>query len=109
MEKELLQDLKNYLDSDYSGCNDSALLFCIKRAMISFKNKRNYPKSYSEDMINEDIKKHYACVFDLALYWYNKQGLEFQSSHSESGISRLWQKESEIYMLHNIIPIARII
>lgn len=109
MEKELLQDLKNYLSDDCDGCSDSALLFCIKRAILSFKNKRNYPNTYSEDMIKRDMNKYYACVFDLALYWYNKQGVEFQSSFSESGTSRTWRTESEIYTLHSIIPIARIV
>lgn len=109
MELEILQDLKSYLGDDFDPDNESALSFCVKRAVLSFKNKRNYPEYYSEDKITNDMNKHYACIFDLALYWCNKQGLEFQTSHSESGASLTWNNESDIYSLHNIIPIARII
>lgn len=109
MEKELLQDLKNYFGDDYDECNESALLFCIKRAILSFKNKRNYPNTYSDTLINSDMEKYYSCIFDLTLYWCNMQGYEFQSSHSESGVNRAFNSERDIYVLHDIIPIARLI
>ena len=109
MEKELLSDLKNYYGDDYDENSEPSLIFCIKRALISFKNKRNYPDTYSESAINSDMKKYYACIFDLVLYWCNKQGYEFQVSHSENGVSRNWNSENDIYVLHSIIPIARII
>lgn len=109
MEKELLQDLKDYLGDDYEAAQESALLFCIKRALLSFKNKRNYPDTYSDTVINKDMEKYYSCIFDLTLYWCNMQGCEFQSSHSESGVSRSFDSERDIYVLHDVIPIARII
>lgn len=108
MELELLQDLKDYLGEDYNEEQEPAMLFCIKRAIKSFKNKRNYPSSYSENSIEKDMDKYYSCLFDLTLYWINKQGVEFQSSHSESGTGRNWDSENDIYVLHSVIPIARI-
>lgn len=108
VEQELLQDLKDYLGDDYDAGQESTLLFCIKRAIKSFKNKRNYPRSYPESIIESDMDKYYMCIFDLTLYWCNKQGVEFQSSHSENGISRSWDSETDIYILHDVIPIARI-
>lgn len=109
MEQKLLQDLKDYLGDDYDESNEPALLICIKRAILSFKNKRNYPKTYSDTLINSDMEKYYSCVFDLTLYWCNMQGYEFQTSHSESGVSRSFNSERDIYVLHDVIPIARII
>lgn len=109
MELELLQDLKDYLGNDYDEEQESTLLFCIKRAIKSFKNKRNYPDQYSETLIDKDIDKFYMCIFDLTLYWMNKQGIEFQTNHSENGTTRSWNSESEIFSLHDVIPIARII
>lgn len=109
VEQELLQDLKDYLGDDYEAAQESALLFCIKRAILSFKNKRNYPNTYSDTLITNDMKKYYSCVFDLTLYWCNMQGIEFQSSHSENGTSRSINSETDIYTLHSVIPIARII
>lgn len=109
MEQELLQDLKDYLGDDYDAEQESALLFCVKRAILSFKNKRNYPNTYSDTLINSDMEKYYSCIFDLTLYWCNMQGCEFQSSHSESGVSRSFDSERDIYVLHDVIPIARLI
>lgn len=108
MEQELLQDIKDYLGDDYDEEQESTMLFCIKRAIISFKNKRNYPRTYTDEMINSDMQKYYMCIFDLLLYSINMQGLEFETSHSENGTSRSWKSESDIYSLHNVIPISRI-
>lgn len=109
MEIELLQDIKDYLGTDYDAEQESALLFCIKRAIKSFLNKRNYPDDYSDSTKDKDMNRFYMCIFDLALYWVNKQGLEFQESHSESGTSQSWKSEEEIYSLHNVIPIAKLL
>ena len=107
MEQELLQDLKNYLGSDYDEEQENTLLFCVKRALLSFKNKRNYPDIYSESMISKAMEKKYACIFDDLLYWYNMQGTEFETNHSERGTSRSWRSEDEIYAFHSVIPITR--
>ena len=109
MEQELLQDLKDYLGDDYDESSESALLICIKRAINSFKNKRGYPDSYSEAIIEKDMKKKYSCIWDDVLYWCNMQGCEFQTSHSENGTNRSWESEDEIYIFHGILPIARIV
>ena len=109
MEIDILQDLKNYFGDDYDEEQEPTLLFCIKRAILSFKNKRNYPKAYSEQYIEDDMKRFYTCIFDLTLYWINMQGYEFQSSHSENGVNQAWNSESDIYALHNVIPVTRII
>lgn len=105
----MLNDLKNYFGNDYDEDNDSAILFCIKRAIVSFKNKRNYPNIYTDALINNDMEKYYSCIFDLTLYWINMQGCEFQTNHSENGVSRSFKSEQDIYVLHSVIPIARII
>lgn len=109
MDQEILQDMKNYLGNDYDQEQESSLLFCIKRAIKSFCSYRKYPDSYSEIVKEKDMERYYACIFDLSLYWYNMQGVEFQESHSENGTSRSWVSESEIYNLHNVIPICKIV
>lgn len=109
MELELLQDLKDYFGDDFDDEQEGALLVCVKRSIKSFKNRRNYPSNYSENMIAKDMDRYYACLLDLTLYWAIKQGYEFQGSHSENSTNRSWESETEIYSLHNIIPIARVL
>ena len=109
MDTEILQDMKAYFGEDYNSIDENTLLFCIKRAMKSFQNQRKYPDTYSEQMRLKDMENYYACIFDLALYWTNMQGVEFQLSHSENGVNRSWETETEIYSRHHIVPIARIV
>lgn len=109
MELELLKDLKDYFSDDFDDEQEGVLLVCIKRSIKSFKNKRNYPSAYPQIMIEKDMDKYYSCLLDLSLYWAIKQGYEFQGSHSENSTNRSWESESEIYSLHNVIPIARIL
>lgn len=109
VEEKLLQDLKDYLGDDYNEENEFALLLCAKRAIGSFKNKRQYPDTYPEEFIQKDMEKKYFCIWDDLLYWWNMQGMEFQASHSENGTNISWKSEDEIYTFHGILPIARII
>ena len=104
MGEELMDDLSVYLTDNPE--NEGILNLAINRAIRSFKQKRNYPSSYTDDKIKNDVKKCYDCVFDLALYFLVKQGAEFQNSHSESSVNRNWNSESDIYVSHGVFPFA---
>lgn len=84
MNEELMEELSLYLADNPES--ESMLTLSVNRAIRSFKNKRNYPSSYTDDKIKNDMKKCYDCIFDLALYFLVKQGAEFQGSHSESSV-----------------------
>lgn len=104
MSEELIRDLTEYLADDPEPTGMISL--AVKRAVRSFKTKRNYPVGYTEEKINSDMEKYYDCIFDLALYFLVKQGAEFQGSHSESSVSRNWNSENEIYINHGVFPFA---
>ena len=106
VEIEILKDLKAYLGCDYTDEQESILLFCTRRAIRSFRNKRNYPDGYTDEMVEKDMEKFYVCVFDLALYWMTMQGVEFHDSFSGNGESRSFKSEDQIYAMHNVVPIA---
>lgn len=102
LEERLLQDLKVDFEDDCP--EDAVLLLAIQRAIRSFKKKRNYPKSFSEEKILNDMEYCYDCIYDLALYKLNKRGNDFEQSHSENGASQSWSSESEIYLNHGVFP-----
>lgn len=104
MNEELINDLTNYLTDDTES--PEMISLAVKRAIRSFKNKRNYPSSYTDEKIDSDMEKCYDCIFDLALYFLVKQGAEFQGSHSESSVNRSWESEAEIYINHGVFPFA---
>lgn len=104
MEAEICNMLKDYLGDDCD--NEASLLLPVKRAISSFKAYMNYPATFTDDKIERDLKMHEFCLFDLALYMCNLQGIEFQKSHSENGTSRSFMSEGEIYSVHGIVPYA---
>ena len=102
MDEHLIEHLTNYLEDDAETARMIPL--SAERAIRSFKKKRNYPTSYSDEKINSDMEKCYDCIFDLALFFLVKQGAEFQGSHSESSVNRSWDSETEIYVNHGVFP-----
>ena len=101
MDEQLIEDLTNYLEDDVETAR---VILSVNRAIRSFKKKRNYPSSYSDEKINSDMENCYDCIFDLALFFLVKQGAEFQGSHSESSVNRSRNSETEIYVNHGVFP-----
>lgn len=79
----------------------------IRQAKEDVKRNRNYPNSYTEEMINKDMEKFNSIIVDLALYDYKKQGGEFQDSYSENGFSGSWINRDEI--LGKVTPFVQFI
>jgi hypothetical protein len=104
MDEELISDLTAYLADEPEIFEMIPL--SVKRAIRSFKNKRNYPSEYTDAKKNADMEKCYDCIFDLALYFLVKQGADFQDSHSENSVNRSWESETEIYINHGVFPFA---
>ena len=104
MSEELIADLTAYLADDSE--TPMMVSLSVKRAIRSFKNKRNYPSGYTDEKINADMEKCYDCIFDLALYFLVKQGAEIQGSHTENSDKRSWESETEIYISHGVFPFA---
>lgn len=79
----------------------------IKQATEDVKAKRNYPDSYTDEMIAEDLKKHQSVIVNLAVYDHSQAGEAFMSSYTENGVSRNW-KERE-YLFVGVYPFVRIL
>lgn len=54
MDEQLIEDLTNYLEDDAETARMIPL--SAERAIRSFKKKRNYPSSYSDEKINSDME-----------------------------------------------------
>lgn len=105
MDEQLTSDLSMYLEGDELTARMIPL--AVKRAIRSFQKKRNYPESYTKENINKDMDECYDCIFDLALYFLVKQGVEFETSHSENSVNAGWNSEIEIFVNHGVFPFAR--
>ena len=70
----------------------------IKQATEDVKAKRNYPDSYTDEMIAEDLKKHQSVIVNLAVYDHSQAGEEFMASFSENGVSRAWRDREKLFV-----------
>ena len=70
----------------------------IKQATEDVKAKRNYPNSYTDEMIAEDLKKHQSVIVNLAVYDHSQAGEEFMASFSENGVSRVWKDREKLFV-----------
>ena len=104
LKTEITTILTQYLNDDAPSYQVMSVF--SDRAMLAFKEYRNYPLSWTDEKILADMNRHKSCIADLALYEYIQQGAEFQSMHIESGLYRMWQSEGSIYTHHRVVPFA---
>ena len=110
---ELFNDLTaelSVVDAQYSTSIEPVIMAKVKNATRKVLAARNYPDSnlYTEEyIVNEIANKYYNVCRDLALFYYNTIGAEFQQSHDENEIKRVWRNENNI--LNGITPISRVV
>ena len=77
----------------------------IKQATEDVKAKRNYPDSYTEEMIAEDLKKYQSVIVNLAVYDHSQAGEAFMASYGENGVSRTWKDRDSLFA--GVFPFAK--
>lgn len=107
IEQEIAEDLKEELSETDELFNEKVMLSKIRSAIREVKRARNYPDSYTDEMIESDMSNYYTNIRNLALYDYNSVGSEGEQSHSENGISRSYVDRAK--MLAGVTPLARVI
>lgn len=108
MNETLLAELIAYLGDDYDESMSAQANLCVNRATSSFRTYMNYPSSFDNSAIEEDMEANHFCLFDLALYFWNLYGMEYQTEHRESGATLVFNTEATIYATHGVIPYATV-
>lgn len=107
LEQEIFTDLSAELSISDENFNETLLLSKIRNAMREVKRARNYPKSYTESQIKEDMYDYFSNIRNIALYDYNQIGVEFQESNSEPGSSRTYVDRNKLFS--GICPFVRVL
>lgn len=105
MQAELIEDLTAELSISDDNFNSVLLIQKVKQALREVKDARSYPSSYTDEKIDGDIQKFYSQARNIALYDYNKIGMDFEASHSEDGIT--FHHEDRDKLFSGIIPLAK--
>ena len=97
LQAEILGDLTTELQGD-AMFDVAKLTVKIKDAIRRVRLARKYEyTTYTEEKMGKDLyENYYSVVKDLALYYWNKTGAEFEASISENDVSRTYISENEI-------------
>lgn len=79
----------------------------IKQATEDVKNRRNYPDSYTDEMITEDLKQFEGVIVNLAVYDHSQAGENFMASYGENGVSRTWKDRDGLFV--GVFPFAKVL
>lgn len=78
----------------------------ISNARESIINVRHYPDDWTDDKISKDLEKFENVLINLVVYDYNKEGMDYENSHTESGVSRQFQSRARI--MADVVPFVHI-
>ena len=70
----------------------------IKQARNEVVSKRNYPESYTDEKISEDLKKFEDVIVNLSVYDHSQAGEAYMASYSENGVSRSWKDRESLFV-----------
>lgn len=79
----------------------------IKQATEDVKARRNYPDSYTDEMITEDLKKFESVIVNLAVYDHSQAGETFMASYNENGVNRAWRDRGSLFV--GVFPFAKVL
>lgn len=108
MVDEIFENLKAEILADEAQADlmsENLLRKKIESAYREVKRARNYPKTYSEAQIEEDMCEYFSNVEDIARYDYNSVGSEGLSSYSADGTSIHYKDRDKLF--YGVYPIAR--
>ena len=105
MREEIIEELKTELMvTEGEKFNETLLTSKVNNAYRSVQTARKYPPSYTDAMIERDMKKYYTQVRDIALYDYNQIGAEGQTQYSQDGVSVHYVDRDKLF--YGVLPIA---
>lgn len=89
--EELATKVKNYFDTipELAGQVPPELL--IDFVVEKYKQHRCFPKSFSEEKIERDMRNHLSTMAMAVVDIFVKTGAEGQTSHTENGITRVYE------------------
>lgn len=79
----------------------------IKQARNEVVSKRNYPESYTDEKISEDLKQFEDVIVNLAVYDHSQAGEAYMASYSENGVSRSWKDRESLFV--GVFPFVKAI
>lgn len=111
---QLFVDMKAYADVDYTAEQDPVIQNMISDAVEEVCNEM-HPWAYTSDAEHDAIRlrslqQYYTVIRRIAMYHYDKWGIEGTTNYSESGRQVTYASgTTPPQYLRNVVPIARVV
>lgn len=70
----------------------------LEQARKEIIRRRNYPKTYTQERIDSDVKNYEDIMVDLAVYDRSQAGEAYMASLSENDVSRTWKDRESLFV-----------
>lgn len=75
-----------------------------RREIISL---RNYPGSYTQEQIDNDLSKYENVIVNLTVYDHSQAGENYMASMNEGGVNRTWKNRNDL--LAGVFPLVKVL
>ena len=79
----------------------------IKQSTNEVINRRMYPQSYTQEQIDEDLKKFEDVIINLTVYDRSQAGEAYMASYTENGVSRNWKDRDTLLIC--VYPFVKVL
>lgn len=69
----------------------------IEQAKTEISQRRNYPKSHTDEQIYEDLMKYENNIINIVVYDSSQAGEAYMQSYTENGVSRSWISRDDLF------------
>ena len=78
----------------------------IEQSRQEIISLRNYPSSYTQEQIDNDLSKYESVIVNLTVYDHSQAGENYMASMNEGGVNRTWKNRNDL--LDGVFPFVKV-
>ena len=78
----------------------------IEQSRQEIISLRNYPSSYTQEQIDNDLSKYESVIVNLTVYDHSQAGENYMASMNEGGVNRTWKNRNDL--LAGVFPLVKV-
>lgn len=79
----------------------------IEQSRQEIISLRNYPSSYTQEQIDNDMSNYESVIVNLTVYDHSQAGENYMASMNEGGVNRTWKNRNDL--LAGVFPLVNVI
>lgn len=79
----------------------------IEQSRQEIISLRNYPSSYTQEQIDNDVAKYENVIVNLTVYDHSQAGENYMASMNEGGVNRTWKNRNDLFA--GVFPLVKVL